>query len=107
LDVTIAINKGKEGMMPFEYPMRPYNLEEILRINPNQIGVYGIFRDNVAIYIGSGDLRQRMLDHIRGDNTCIAANSPKQWAASVVSENATALERQLIQEYQPVCNQAD
>ena len=52
--------------MPFANEMRPYTRENILTLKPNQNGVYGIFRDTVAIYVGSGDLRERLLAHMNG-----------------------------------------
>ena len=62
--------------MPFTTEMRPYTRENIEALTPNQNGVYGIFRDTKAVYIGSGDIRGRMLAHINGDNTCITQNLP-------------------------------
>ena len=90
--------------MPFTTKMRPYTREEIERINPNQNGVYGIFRGDRAIYIGSGDIRDRMLKHIDDDNPCITQNTPNQWTASVISGDPTGREGELIQEYAPICN---
>ena len=85
--------------------MKPYTRQEIESLNPNQSGVYGIFRDSVAVYIGSGDIRARMLAHFNGDNACINSNTPNQWTAEVISGDPIPRERQLILEYQPVCNQ--
>ena len=91
--------------MPFTTNMRPYTRENIESINPNQNGVYGIFQGDSAIYIGSGDIRDRMLKHIDGDIPCINNNSPNQWTAIVISGDPTSREGELIREYQPVCNQ--
>ena len=90
--------------MPFEHPMRPYTRQNISSFNPNQSGVYGIFIGHLAVYIGSGDIRARMLDHINDDNPCIVSNNPNQWAAIVISGDPKPTEGELIQEYDPVCN---
>ncbi len=90
--------------MPFKYDMRPYTREEISSINPDQNGLYGIFRDDKAVYIGSGDIRERMLAHIDGDNDCITKNTPNQWTGEVSKDDPTKSEGELIQEYNPICN---
>ncbi|MBA7665721.1 hypothetical protein ES703_73795 [subsurface metagenome] len=90
--------------MPFTAKMRPYTKQDIESLNPNQNGVYGIFRSTIAVYIGSGDIKERMLAHINGDNSCITANTPNQWTAEIVSGDPTRRERELIQEYDPICN---
>ena len=90
--------------MPFAHEMRPYTKENILTLKPNQNGVYGIFRDTVAIYVGSGDLRERLLVHINGDNPCIIGNNPNLWTGEVLSGDLTKREAELIREYQPKCN---
>ncbi len=91
--------------MPFQYPMHPYTRAGVHRINPNQNGVYGIFRDSTAVYIGSGDLRERLLAHLNGDNPCIGREHPNQRTSEVLSGDPTARESALIREYQPICNQ--
>ncbi len=96
---------GEVSVMPFSTPMRPYTKEDILNIKPDQRGVYGIFKGNTAIYVGSGDLRERMLAHVDGDNSCITESLPDEWTAGVVSGDPTVLEGQLIREYDPACNQ--
>jgi hypothetical protein len=90
--------------MPFSNRMRPYTKPEIEALDPNQNGVYGIFRGTTAVYIGSGDIRERMLAHINGDNPCITRNTPNQWTAEVYSDDPTRREGELIREYRPICN---
>jgi len=90
--------------MPFTNKMRPYTKPEIESLDPNQNGVYGIFRDTISVYIGSGDIRERMLAHINGDNPCITGNTPSQWIAELVSGDPTRREGELIREYRPICN---
>ena len=90
--------------MPFSTNIRPYTKEDILSLKPNQNGVYGIFSNTRAIYIGSGDIKERMLAHINGDNPCITRNIPNQWTAALVSGDPTAREGELVREYNPICN---
>ncbi|MFC1977026.1 hypothetical protein ACFLWS_02000 [Chloroflexota bacterium] len=91
--------------MPFTHGRRPYTKESILTLNLNQNGVYGIFSYSSAVYIGSGDLRERLLAHISGDNPCITQNHPKEWTGEVFSGDPTPREEELIREYNPICNQ--
>jgi hypothetical protein len=73
-------------------------------LRPNQMGVYGIYRQNHWIYVGKGDIRQRLLDHLNGDNPCILRDSPTNWVDEVTT-NMDAREKQLILEFNPACNQ--
>lgn len=73
-------------------------------LNPNQNGVYGIFREGCWIYVGRGDIRARLLSHVAGNNPAITAQRPTHFVASV-TQNDVALERQLILELNPVANQ--
>ncbi len=73
-------------------------------LNPNQNGVYGIFREGCWIYVGRGDIRARLLSHVAGNNPAITAQRPTHFVASV-TQNDVALESQLIQELKPVANQ--
>lgn len=85
--------------MAFTTKMRPYTRGDIESLNSNQNGVYGIFRGDKAVYIGSGDIRDRMIDHINGDNPCITQNTPNQWIGEVFSGDPTGREGELIREY--------
>ena len=94
----------KEFVMPFPHPMRPYTRENALTLNPNQNGVYGIFARGTAVYVGSGDLHERLLAHLGGDNPCITRHAPDTWTGFLVSGDPTRREGELIREYDPVCN---
>jgi len=67
------------------------------------MGVYGLLKSNQWVYIGSGDIRQRLLDHLNGDNSCIVSEKPTHWV-DVVTANYIEEERRLILECDPVCN---
>lgn len=91
--------------MPFpQQDPRPFTRVGIETLNPNQLGVYGLFRQGQWIYIGKVDIRQRLLDHLNGDNSCITRQTPTRFVAEVTS-SMDERERQLIVEFQPICNQ--
>ncbi len=81
-----------------------FNRANVLQTDPNQLGVYGLYREGTWIYIGQGDIRDRLLAHLNGDNPCITRERPTHWVGEVTSD-MDARERQLILEYNPVCNQ--
>lgn len=92
--------------MPFvPQTARAYTRENVLRLNPNQSGVYGLLKQGSWIYVGKGDIRQRLLDHLNGDNPCITRHAPTHWVAEVVAGDPSVREKQLIIELNPTCNQ--
>lgn len=79
---------------------------DIESINPNQFGVYGIYKSGLWIYVGKGDIRKRMLEHLGGDNPAILLFGPTHWVAEVVTDPQMSVrEKQLILELSPRCNQ--
>ncbi len=90
--------------MPFpEQSPRAFTRANIEALRPGQNGCYGLFRPGEWIYVGKGHIRQRLLDHFNGDNTCITAKQPTSWV-DVVTENYDELESKLIRELSPTCN---
>lgn len=90
--------------MPFpEQIPRAFNKANILAITPGQIGCYGLLRQGQWVYVGKGDIRDRLLDHLNGGNPCISRQQPTHWV-DVVTNNCDAVEKQLIVELQPACN---
>jgi len=67
------------------------------------MGVYGLFRPQQWVYIGSGNIRERLLSHLNGDNVCITRSQPTFWVAEVTSSYRER-EKQLIRECFPTCN---
>ena len=92
--------------MPFNHGMRPYTRADVISVDPGQIGVYGIFKGERAVFIGSGDIFERLINHITGDNTCITRHEPDRWTASITGPGSDPSEREaeLIAEYRPACN---
>ena len=83
--------------VPFDHP----NVEALTR---SQFGCYGLFKLDVWVYVGKGDIRQRLLDHLNGDNICITRQGPTHFV-SVLATDMDRAEKRLISELTPVCNQ--
>jgi len=72
---------------------------------PARSGVYGLFSQH-WIYIGEADdIRARLLQHLRGDDECIARYRPdgfvfETWPPSRRGERWD----ELVREFQPSCN---
>jgi len=92
--------------MPFiQQTPRVFTCSDIEVLTPGQSGVYGLFRQDAWVYIGKGDIRTRLLDHLNGDNPCILREWLTGWVGEVFNGDPSARERDLIIELQPVCNQ--
>jgi hypothetical protein len=90
--------------MPFPTQTpRPFTREGIEALAPNQKGVYGIYRPNLWIYVGKGDLRANLLAHFNGDNPDILKPGPTNFVTELTA-NMDAREKQLIVELKPVAN---
>lgn len=90
--------------MPFpDQAPREFTRAKIEALNKSQMGVYGLFKQGRWIYIGSGDIRQRLLDHFNGDNGCITREGPTHWV-DVLTSNFVEREKELIIELNPSCN---
>ena len=75
----------------------------IEELNPNQTGVYGIYRDGAWIYVGRGDIRARLLAHLNGDNPRITKEKPTAYVTEVTPNDETR-EKALIVELDPIAN---
>ena len=84
---------------------RFFTKQDVESLNPNQYGIYGIFRQGQWVYVGKGDIRQRLLAHLAGDNPAILAWRPTHWVGEVCSDpHMSNREKQLIVELNPPCN---
>jgi hypothetical protein len=81
-----------------------FDRPHIEAVGPNLRGVYGLFRQGECIYVGKGDIRQRLLAHLNGDNPRIIRERPTHWVAEV-TPNMDGREIQLIKEFRPICSQ--
>jgi hypothetical protein len=83
---------------------RAFTKSNVLSINPGQVGVYGLFVNGRWIYVGKGDIRDRLLAHLNGDNSCITRSQPTHWVDEVTKGDPSEREKELILELNPVCN---
>jgi len=84
---------------------RQFNRLNVEALNLNQNGVYGLFKEGQWVYVGKGDVRQRLLAHLDGDNPSILRAGPTHWVDEVHSEpNMSLREKELIIELNPSCN---
>lgn len=92
--------------MPFpKQDAKGFNRTSIEALKPDQIGVYGLFKTGSWVYIGRGDIRARLLDHLNGDNPCIVREEPTHWV-NVVTTDSVEREKALIIDCYPICNQS-
>ena len=90
--------------MPFpKQEARVFTKANVESINPGQMGCYGIYNHNGWIYVGKGDIRERLLDHLNGDNPCITRKGPTHWVGEVTRDYNNR-EKALILELGPSCN---
>ncbi len=95
----------KEDKMAFPtQDPRSYNRDRVEKITPGQKGCYGLSRGDTWVYVGKGDIRDRLLDHLNGDNPCITREKPTHWV-DVVTDDMDAREKALIRELGPICNE--
>jgi hypothetical protein len=90
--------------MAFAHPSKPFTQAQVEAINPSHSGVYGLLRADAWIYIGRGNIRERLLGHLHGDHEGITQERPTHWAAEV-TPNQVNRERELVIELYPICNQ--
>lgn len=92
--------------MPFPQQFaRPFSRDAIESLTPDQYGVYGILNANGWIYVGRGNIRERLLAHLTGTDGIpgIRLSRPTRFVTEITGAGA-ARERELIAELDPVCN---
>lgn len=87
----------------------PFTRDGIAALNPNQRGCYGIFNAYGCVYIGQGDLRDRLMAHLSGTggNPSILTRMPTYYLTAVpltLLSDLGDMERRLIAAYRPECN---
>ena len=93
--------------MPFpDQPRRPFAADEIERLATGRRGVYGLFNESGCIFIGKGDLRERLLLHLKPGYTeeahCVRKSAPA-WFLVEETENFVVRHMGLVVEYAPKC----
>lgn len=95
----MAIGPGQQG---FAFNELSINISA-----PEASGVYALYRQDAWVYIGeSKNIRNRLLEHLRIQGTCIAQNRPTGFQFELVQEWArVARQDELIAALSPICNQ--
>ena len=90
--------------MPFpsQSEGKTFTRVNIEALNPNEMGVYGLYNSSRWVYVGSGEIRQRLLDHLT-NNPCITSARPTHWVDEA-TDNYIGRAKQLIRELSPLCN---
>ena len=90
--------------MPFsKQETRLFTQQGIEALNPGQMGVYGLYKTDRWVYVGRGDIKDRLMAHFNGDDECISQEAPTHWVADVTAD-AVNREKELILELTPACN---
>ena len=84
---------------------RAFTRQNVEGLRPSQVGVYGLFNQGGWVYVGKGDIRERLLAHLTGDNPTLLRYQPTHWVDEVTPGDPSVRERHLILELQPACNQ--
>lgn len=73
--------------------------------SPDADGVYGLVRgkEQAVVYIGQGNIRDRLQSHFRGDNACITSARPDSYYREICS-NPKAREKELFESWTTLCN---
>jgi hypothetical protein len=111
-----AIRAELDARLPLKLPCvtpfppqspQPFTQASVESITPGQIGCYGVFRYALSgiecLYVGKGVIRERLLEHLSGENSCIIMSGPTHWMAAITPD-CDELEKQLILELAPKCN---
>ena len=84
----------------------PFSRASIEAILEGTMGCYGLFRPDAWVYVGKGDIRDRLLAHLDGDNPCITREAPTHFVTVVCGQQQIdEAEKALIRECSPLCNQ--
>jgi hypothetical protein len=101
--MLIQIGALDEAKNAFIHPLAPFTRETIERLDPKVTGVYGLFRGDVCIYVGSGNLRTRLLAHLNGDLPGSTAAPPDKVTVEVTAQYVER-ERALVERLKPIAN---
>jgi hypothetical protein len=74
---------------------------------PEQSGVYALHYQTSWVYVGeSANIRAQLLQHLNGDNACIAVYPNLSFSFEMMIHEAVRAWRQgeMIREFRPTCN---
>jgi hypothetical protein len=90
--------------MPFPpQKPKPFDRASVEGLSAGVVGCYGLFRLDRWVYIGAGDIRQRLLAHLDGDIPSILRQQPTHWVA-LETADYEAVATNLVLACDPVCN---
>lgn len=75
-------------------------------VNSKKRGIYGLISGKNWIYIGRGVIKDRLLDHLNGDNDCITKAKPTAFFFKYIKDKKQEIEQEkdFIEEIEPSCN---
>ena len=80
-----------------------FNRSVVSSLMPNSIGVYGIYRQGHWVYVGKGNIRERLLVHL--SDSFILAQTPTHFVTELWQDpHMSNREKALILALQPHCN---
>ncbi len=85
-----------------------YNKPAVSTRAPSAAGVYALWKRDRWIYVGeSSDIRQRLLEHLRGDSECLAREDPQGFGFELIAavDERVARQIELIRALMPLCQQ--
>ncbi len=88
-----------------ESPQRTFDRATIEAHAPDGPGVYILFRGDKCVYLGRGNIREKLLRHVEGDVECIVRHKPTHWYCIKTTSDLPGLERLLAAEFKPLCSE--
>jgi hypothetical protein len=82
---------------------KPFDRAAVAAVRAGVVGCYGLFCRDRWIYIGGGDIRERLLAHLDGERPWAATEQPTHWV-SVEAADYDALTNDLVLACSPVGN---
>lgn len=81
---------------------QPFERAAVAGLRAGVVGCYGLFHRERWVYIGTGDIRSRLLAHLDGDRPWLADDEPTHWVVIETPEYETAA-RDLVVACAPSC----
>jgi predicted GIY-YIG superfamily endonuclease len=83
-----------------------FDEQSVLTYAPSEMGVYFIYRTGKWLYVGHGNVQERLLGHVRGDKPELQREDAMwfMFETCKTEEEAIAREKVLLFSYRPACN---
>lgn len=84
----------------------PFSHTSIVLNAPEESGVYALHYQTTWVYVGeSANIRAQLLEHLNGDNACIAVYPNLNFSYELIPEPVRAWRQdEMIREFRPTCN---